>query len=328
MAEASFARRAIQPLPYGEPPTGAGLYGTQYSGKPVVLAVLGDSSAVGYGVQLAAETPGALLATGISQTLHRPVRVIVAAVVGAVSADLPPQLERVLPERPEVAMIMIGGNDVTTRARISDAVRYLSETVQQLVAIDCQPIVGTCPDLGTIEPIRPPLRWVARLDSRRLAAAQTIAVVEAGGRTVSLGHLLGPQFARARDRMFSPDRFHPSALGYATAIAAILPSVIASVTGTEPQTDVPHRRLGDGILPLPKAAVHAVDTAGTEVSGAAVNSSERGRRGRWAQLRQRIRLPRWPISAGHPATPAAVAVAEAAPISPIERTARVPAARS
>lgn len=291
MAEANWAHKAIQPLPYGGAPPADGTYGTDFPGEPLVLAVLGDSTSVGYGVQRVEDTPGAMAAIGLANELRRPVRVVSAGVVGAVSADLELQVEQVLPRKPDVAFILIGGNDVTTRVRTADAVRHLDHAIRALVAIGCRPVVGTCPDLGTIEPIQPPLRWVARLDSRRLAAAQTIAVVEAGGRTVSLGDLLGPQFVRARDRMFSPDRFHPSAEGYALAVEALLPSIVASALGTEPLTDVPQRRLGDGILPLPKAAVQAVSTAGTETSGAAVANSERGRRDRWAQLRQRIRLP-------------------------------------
>ena len=86
-------------------------------------------------------------------------------------------------------------------------------------------VVGTCPDLGTIRPIAQPLRYVARRLSRNLAAAQTIAVVEAGGRTVSLGDLLGPLFAERVD-LFSDDKFHPSAEGYAEAADALLPSVL------------------------------------------------------------------------------------------------------
>ena len=61
-----------------------------------------------------------------------------------------------------------------------------------------------------------------------MAAAQTIAVVEAGGRTVSLGSVLGPAFASDRS-MFSIDEFHPSAVGYAQAAAVLLPSVADAV---------------------------------------------------------------------------------------------------
>ena len=87
----------------------------------------------------------------------------------------------------------------------------------ELRAAGCEVVVGTCPDLGAIRPIKPPLRWLARRWSRQLAAAQTVAVVEAGGRTVSLGDLLGPAFEADPDRMFGADRFHPSAEGYARA---------------------------------------------------------------------------------------------------------------
>ena len=44
------------------------------------------------------------------------------------------------------------------------------------------------------QPIPHPLRHVGRSWSRRLAAAQTICVVEAGGRSVSLGDLTGQIF--------------------------------------------------------------------------------------------------------------------------------------
>ena len=90
-------------------------------------------------------------------------------------------------------------------------------------------VVGTCPDLGTIQPIQPPLRWLARRWSRQLAAAQTVATVEAGGRTVSLGDLLGPRFAAAPQRMFGDDRFHPSAEGYRAAAEVVLPSALAAL---------------------------------------------------------------------------------------------------
>ena len=98
-------------------------------------------------------------------------------------------------------------------------------------------VVGTCPDLGTIRPIQPPLRWLARRWSRQLAAAQTVAVVRAGGRTVSLGDLLGPQFDAAPEQMFGADRFHPSAEGYRAAAARAahgLGRARAEATGPEP----------------------------------------------------------------------------------------------
>ncbi len=98
-----------------------------------------------------------------------------------------------------------------------------------LRASGAQVVVATCPDLSTIRPILPPLRWLAGHWSRQLAAAQTKAALEAGAWAVALGELLGPQFAAAPDRMFGLDRYHPSAEGYRTAAAAILPAALGAL---------------------------------------------------------------------------------------------------
>jgi hypothetical protein len=126
-------------------------------------------------------------------------------------------------------------------------------------------VVGTCPDLGTIQPLPQPLRYYARRLSRRMAAAQTVAVVRAGGRTVSLGDLLGPLFA-SRNELFAEDRFHPSAEGYAEAVDAILPSCLDALglrTRARSASAFTTRRA----KPVEKAAVQAASRPGTEVSG-------------------------------------------------------------
>jgi lysophospholipase L1-like esterase len=123
---------------------------------------------------------------------------------------------------------MIGANDITHRMPITESVAHLSDAVARLREAGCEVVVGTCPDLGTIRPIQPPLRWLVRRWSRRLAMAQARAVYGAGGRSVPIGALLGPEFD-ARSELFGPDRFHPSAEGYATAAAAVLPALAAAV---------------------------------------------------------------------------------------------------
>lgn len=286
VGQAMIARRTI-PQAEAPPPRCDGRYGSELAGEPVRMVILGDSSAAGYGVDTARHTPGALLAAGLSERLARPVLLRCFAVVGAESSDLSPQVVQAIELRPEIAVIMIGGNDVTHRRRLGDAVRHLVSAVHALRAAGAEVVVGTCPDLGTIQPIQPPLRWMARRWSRQLAAAQTVAVVEAGGRTVSLGDLIGPAFSAEPDRMFSWDRFHPSADGYAAAASALLPTVVAAMTPTAE----PVAELGpdEGVRMLPEAAAQAVGRAGTEVSRASVAGRERGPAGRrWAQLRRRV----------------------------------------
>ena len=190
-----------------------------------MLAVLGDSSAVGLGVERAAETPGVLIAAALAELAERPVRLVRLAVSGAESRDLDAQVDKALAEHPDVALIMIGANDVTTPHAAGGRRCATSPTrCAGWREAGCEVVVGTCPDLGTIRPIAQPLRTFARRWSREMAAAQTVAVVEAGGRTVSLGSVLGPAFASDR-ALFSVDEFHPSAAGYAAAAAVLLPSV-------------------------------------------------------------------------------------------------------
>ncbi len=287
LGQARMARRAIG-MAQAPPPRADGRYGTEHPGEPIRLALLGDSTAAGYGVHLPRETPAALLAAGIAERVHRPVVVRNVSVVGAMSSGLVPQREAALEWGPDLAVILVGANDVTHRVKVPIAVRHLADTVRALREVGAEVVVGTCPDLGTIEPIQPPLRWLARRWSRELAAAQTMAVVEAGGATVSLGDLLGPEFAAAPDRMFSWDRFHPSALGYAAAAAAMLPTAVAALG--HPPAGRPSLAGDEGVRSLAQAAVEAADRAGTEVVGAKVAGRERGPAGRWAQLRRPRRL--------------------------------------
>ncbi|MPZ27896.1 MAG: SGNH/GDSL hydrolase family protein, partial [Micromonosporaceae bacterium] len=233
LRQVQLARRDI-PLAQAPPPRADGRYPARRAGRPLTLVVLGDSVAAGYGVGKPRQTPAALLATGVSRRLERPVELHVQAVVGATSRRLRPQVEAALQLAPDLAVIVVGGNDVTHGTNQAAAVGHLVRAVRELRSAGTQVVVGTCPDLGTIRPLRWPLRRLARRWSRQLATAQTVAVVEAGGWTVSLGDLLGPRFAAEPTRMFGQDGFHPSADGYAAATAALLPTVLAALGATHP----------------------------------------------------------------------------------------------
>jgi lysophospholipase L1-like esterase len=285
--EAKMARRAIAARTTKQlPPPGNGVYG-RGRGKPLVFAVLGDSTGVGLGVHRAAETPGVLLAAALAELAERPVRLVVFAVSGAKSRQLPEQVEKALAEKPDAVLIMIGANDVTTRIKPAVSVAFQAEAVRRFRAAGAEVVVATCPDLGTIRPIAQPLRQFTRHWSREMAAAQTVAVVEAGGRTVSLGSILGPTFARDRS-MFGADEFHPSADGYAAAAAVILPS-LADALGVWPAAaDRGLRKLRrDTVRPVERAAARAADRPGTEVQPTQVRGSDTGPRGPWARLRRR-----------------------------------------
>ena len=293
-AEATLARRWIG-QPFGiTGPDADGIYGPG-PGDPLDLAVLGDSSAGGLGADGPEHTPGAILACGLAEVADRPVRLTNVAVVGAESTGLAAQVDALLGRVsvPHVAVIMIGANDVTHRVRPAVAVRSLSAAVGRLREAGAEVVVGTCPDLGTIEPVAQPLRTIARRWSRELAAAQTIAVVEAGGRSVSLADILGREFAADPRVLFSADRFHPSSAGYARMAATLLPSVCAAA-GFWPDGGHergPELRRGEGVVPVAQAAVEAADDPGTEVAAIRVAGLDRGPLGRWARVLRRRRQP-------------------------------------
>ncbi|MEU6344839.1 SGNH/GDSL hydrolase family protein [Streptomyces sp. NPDC046977] len=320
LTEAALARRVVGGSD-AIPPRAGGHYGAAFalsSGeRPIVLALTGDSTAAGQGVHRASQTIGALLASGLAAVAERPVRLVNVANPGAKSDDLARQVDLLLAQDagppPDLCVVMIGANDVTRRMPLAVSVRMLSDAVGRLREAGVEVIVGTCPDLGSVEPVYQPLRWIARRLSRQLAAAQTIAVVGVGGRTVSLGDLLGPEFESRPREMFGPDNYHPSAEGYATAAMAMLPTLCAAL-GLWPEEDErPDARRGEGFMPVAQAAAEAAGEAGTEV--AAASGSVSGPRGRWALIkrRRRRRLPDTtdPTLAAE-AAEAAAAAAEAA----------------
>lgn len=288
LAEVQLAKRLVGGSTAPVPPSADGRYGVAFAGPadPLRLGMLGDSTAAGQGVRRAGQTPGALVASGLAAVSERPVDLRNVAQPGARSDDLERQVSLLLSDPsgvPDICVIMIGANDVTHRMPATESVRCLTTAVRRLRTAGAEVVVGTCPDLGTIEPVYQPLRWLARRVSRQLAAAQTIGSVEQGGRTVSLGDLLGPEFEANPRELFGPDNYHPSAEGYATAAMALLPTVCA-VLGLWPESDHLDGARREDMLPVAKAASQAAREAGTEVTGA---------RAPWALLkhRRRRRLP-------------------------------------
>ncbi|MFG2501357.1 SGNH/GDSL hydrolase family protein [Streptomyces sp. NPDC048441] len=294
LAEVQLAKRTVgNSGQHPAPPRADGRYGWGFADRPdcaepLRFAMLGDSTAAGQGVYRARQTPAALLAAGLAAVAERPVELRNVAQPGAMSDDLDRQVTSLLADTsswvPDVCVVMIGANDVTHRMPATRSVRHLSAAVRRLRTAGAEVVVGTCPDLGTVENVYQPLRWMARRVSRQLAAAQTIGVVEQGGRTVSLGDLLGPEFLANPRELFGPDNYHPSAEGYATAAMAVLPTLCASL-GLWPEEERPDVSRREGFLPVARAAAQAASEGGTEVAAAMPT----GPRGPWALLKRRRR---------------------------------------
>lgn len=228
--QARIARRRIG-KPLGEEAIDADrVWRRRHEGPPVELALFGDSIAAGLGAERPKDTLGARLARGVARETRQPVRLHTAATVGAESALLARQLDDLPADyRPDVAVIVVGGNDVTHRVPVAEATAHLAAAIARLRGRGAEVVVGTCPDLGALRPVPQPLRSLGSRMSRRLADAQAATAERAGARVVSLREAVGPFFVSDPDEMFSLDRFHPSALGYRRTADALLPAVVAAL---------------------------------------------------------------------------------------------------
>ena len=280
--QARIARRVI-PRPTGRPFEGDGLYrpGAELpeTWRPgmdadIHMMVFGDSLAAGLGADSAAELPGVLLARGLAEESGLTVRLSVKAIVGATSKGLAGQVEamQIAQGDPDISLILIGGNDITSRNAIGPSARRVGDAVRALRSGGSQVVVGTCPDLGIIKPVPQPLRSVMATLSRRLAAAQAVQVRRAGGVPVSLAETLAPEFHRRGESLFSPDRFHPNSQGYELAAGLLLPAVCVAlgVWDEVPEEEsVPQgaEEAAAALSEVESAAEVAAQRAGAEGSG-------------------------------------------------------------
>ncbi|GAA5195278.1 hypothetical protein GCM10023322_61660 [Rugosimonospora acidiphila] len=191
------------------------------------LVLLGDSSALGVGVDRVTDTVGGRLAellAGGAERDGRRIEVSSVAVSGSRAEDLATQVARALVgDRPDVAVILVGANDALRPHRPRRSAAHLGGAVRRLRDAEVAVVVGTCPDLGAVRAFAPPLRQIVGLIGRGVANAQLDEVRAAGGIPVDLARQVGPVF-RADAGTLCHDGFHPSADGYRVWAHALYPA--------------------------------------------------------------------------------------------------------
>jgi len=192
----------------------------------VRLAVLGDSIAYGQGATRAADAPGPRLAAALEAAGHH-TDVRVVAVPGARSSGLDAQVTRALTGSPDVAVIIVGANDLARFVPADEAAGQLERAVRRLVAANVEVIVAPAPDLSVVPWVPPQLRAAVRGASAALRAAQRRVVEAAGAHLADADAATSEAFA-ADPALFSADRFHPSSAGYAVIADALAPAVLAA----------------------------------------------------------------------------------------------------
>jgi lysophospholipase L1-like esterase len=188
------------------------------------LAVLGDSIGAGQGASHSSHTLCARLAAGLaSHNIETTTKVF--AVSGAGSNALRAQVDRALRWRPDVALIVIGANDLTRQTPPEAAARDLAQAVRRLRADDVEVVVAPAPDLSVVPHVPPALRATVRAACVVLRNQQIAQVTAEGGRVVDPGGVTSDEFA-SDPSLFSSDRFHPSSAGYAVIADSLLPLVL------------------------------------------------------------------------------------------------------
>jgi lysophospholipase L1-like esterase len=201
------------------------------SKQPLRITLLGDSTALGVGVETAEETIGGQLTTLLAEA-GASVALSTVAVAGARSGDLATQVARAqLGTRPDIAVILIGLNDAMHLIRPGEAAAAIATAVRRLRDAGTAVIVGTCPDLGAARAMAQPLRLLVGWYGHRVARAQASAARAAGATVVDLAAHVGPVF-RADPGMLCGDRFHPSADGYQVIAYALYPEIAAAANLT------------------------------------------------------------------------------------------------
>lgn len=203
-------RATIKPAPPASGPTrgsvgtGAGSGG----GVPLRIAVVGESTAAGSGVDTHDEGFAGRLAREINARAERPVQWQVVGRFGATAQRIRDRLLPELDEGLDVVVLLAGGNDVMTRSSPDQWRENLSAIVDDLLKRAERVVVAGTPPFAHF-PSMP--TTLGRYLSERAAAldevSQQVCAKHSGATWVTMPGVPPRHF-------FASDQFHLSAAGY------------------------------------------------------------------------------------------------------------------
>jgi lysophospholipase L1-like esterase len=168
VTQALWMRRHAQHLPEAEGER-SGEVGDLGGGAPLRLLIVGDSSAAGVGVATQRQAFSGHLTRTLAQRGGLRVRWNLVARSGVSSAHALDLVQQAAPPSADLAVVLLGVNDVIEQLPSRQAVAHRAELADWLKAhASVRHVVFTpLPPMGEFPLLRPPLRWVVSADAQR-----------------------------------------------------------------------------------------------------------------------------------------------------------------
>ena len=223
MAQAKRLRRVALELPE---PTGLrhgvaacpGVNSADSASRSLSLLIAGDSSAAGVGAETQDDALASQLAAALAQRIQRDVHWHLIAQTGLTSMGLLDLLNRQTLPAVDVAVVIVGVNDITHNVAVGHALRARSRIVRMLLArAGVRHILF--PGLPAVErfPLLPqPLAWYGGAQARRNNDLQARWAAHAR-RSAFVSHV--PMDGFTHPKLMAEDGFHPSPVLYAMVAA-------------------------------------------------------------------------------------------------------------
>ena len=190
------------------------------------LALIGDSLAYGSGAAGPRDALGPRLAAALTDAGYD-VELSVLAVPGAGSHDLAAQVRRATPLDVDLAVVVVGANDLARLVPPAQSAAALASALADLRAAGTDVVVVPAPDMSTVPWVPPALRPLVQVASATLQRQQAAVAHANGAMVAAVSDAVAAAFG-TDPALFSADRFHPSSAGYAHIAQALVPHVVAA----------------------------------------------------------------------------------------------------
>lgn len=192
---------------------------------PWHIVTLGDSGMAGVGVHRLDDTLPVLLASRAAALTDRAVHVVNLARSGARTREVLQEQLPLIPRRLDVAIVLVGTNDVTRLSRRGGLARDTEALLSRLNDAGVPVVMCSLPEFKAMRAVPPLVRAGLELQARTVRNVQWHAARKARQvELVDVRGIVGQEFVTDGANM-SADRFHPSAVGYARIADALAPAV-------------------------------------------------------------------------------------------------------